>query len=316
MNANAPDPGLLLRQLERERAARKNAEALLESKSLELYQANQELLRLNGTLEERVHERTLELVAARDQALEASRIKSQFVASVSHELRTPLHAVISYSEMLLEELEDAGLGQLIEDQRKIQGAAQHLKMLIDEVLDFTKLEAGKMELHAGSIRLDALTANLRDTLAPLAQKNANRLDVQMADDLGELVSDRLKLSQCLYNLLSNACKFTENGTVTLSIQRERQQDGEWYSFQVSDTGIGMDAGQLARLFRPFSQGDSSITRKYGGTGLGLAITHGLCQVLGGEITVDSQPGQGTVFRMRIPATPPQEAPEDADAASS
>lgn len=310
---NELDDGVLLRQLQRERNARKAAETLLESKSLELYGANQELLRLNATLEERVRERTQELVGARDQALEASRIKSQFIANVSHELRTPLHAVISYSEMLLEDLQDAGLAQQLQDQRKIHGAAQHLQALINELLDFTKLEAGKMELDLSPIDLDELLASLLDTVTPLASKNGNRLEVRLAEDAGELYSDRLKLNQCLYNLLSNACKFTEQGLIRLDIRRERSAGQDWLSFAVSDSGIGMDAEQLSRLFQPFSQGDSSITRKYGGTGLGLAISRGLCTMLGGEIGVSSTPGQGSSFLLRIPATPPRKEPPDASA---
>ncbi|MDP3814994.1 HAMP domain-containing sensor histidine kinase [Pseudomonas sp.] len=297
-----------LRQLQRERNARKAAETLLESKSLELYLANQQLLQLNATLEQRVHERTQELVAARDQALEASRIKSQFIATVSHELRTPLHAVISYSEMLLEDLQGAGLAQQLQDQRKIHGAAQHLQILINELLDFTKLEAGKVDADPEAIDLDELVDNLLDTLSPLAEQNGNRLEVQLAGDAGELVSDRLKLNQCLYNLLSNACKFTERGLVRLEIRRERGTDQDWLCFAVSDNGIGMDEAQLSRLFQPFSQGDSSITRKYGGTGLGLAISRGLCELLGGTIDVSSTPGQGSCFRMRIPAVLPTHPP--------
>lgn len=310
---NELDDGVLLRQLQRERNARKAAETLLESKSLELYGANQELLRLNATLEERVRERTQELVGARDQALEASRIKSQFIANVSHELRTPLHAVISYSEMLLEDLQDAGLAQQLQDQRKIHGAAQHLQALINELLDFTKLEAGKMELDLSPIDLDELLASLLDTVTPLASKNGNRLEVRLAEDAGELYSDRLKLNQCLYNLLSNACKFTERGLIRLDIRREQANGQDWFCFAVSDSGIGMDAEQLSRLFQPFSQGDSSITRKYGGTGLGLAISRGLCTMLGGEIDVSSTPGQGSRFLLRIPATPPRKEPPDASA---
>lgn len=301
---NALDDDIRQRQVLRERNARKAAETLLESKSLELYLANQQLLQLNATLEQRVRERTQELVGARDQALEASRIKSQFIATVSHELRTPLHAVLSYSEMLLEDLGDAGLAQQLQDQRKIHNAAQHLQVLIDELLDFTKLEAGKMELDPEAIELDELVANLLDTHAPLAEQNGNRLEAQLADDAGTLVSDRLKLRQCLHNLLSNACKFTNRGQVRLEIQRERGAEQDWLNFAVSDNGIGMTAEQLSRLFQPFSQGDSSITRKFGGTGLGLAITHGLCNLLGGTISVDSTPGQGSCFRMRIPAVAP------------
>ena len=302
---NELDTSVLLRQLQRERSARKAAENLLESKSLELYGANQQLLQLNATLEERVRERTQELVDARDQALEASRVKSQFIANVSHELRTPLHAVISYSEMLLEDLQDTGLAQQLQDQRKIHGAAQHLQALINELLDFTKLEAGKMELDLSPIDLDELLASLLDTVTPLASKNGNRLEVHLAEDAGELCSDRLKLSQCLYNLLSNACKFTEHGLIRLDIRRERSAGQDWLIFAVSDSGIGMDQQQLGRLFQPFSQGDSSITRKYGGTGLGLAISRGLCELLGGEIGVSSTPLQGSCFLLRIPAVPPR-----------
>jgi signal transduction histidine kinase len=298
---NTPDSEVLLRQMQRERTARKAAEALLESKSLELYLANQQLLQLNSTLEERVRERTHELLAARDQALEASRIKSQFIANVSHELRTPLHAVISYSEMLLEDLGNTELQQQLEDQRKIHGAAQHLLALINELLDFTKLEAGKMELDIGPIILDSLIQQLLDQASPTAELNGNRLEVNLMEDLGELHTDALKLKQCLHNLLGNACKFTHHGLIRLSVSREQCNGQPWFIFEVRDNGIGMDEAQLEQLFQPFTQGDSSITRKYGGTGLGLAISRSLGQLLGGDIEVSSSLGQGSCFRLSIPA---------------
>lgn len=302
----ATNAATLARQLKRERSARKQAESLLEDKSRELYQANEELMKLNASLEERVRERTRELAAARDQAIEGSRIKSQFLANVSHELRTPLHSILSYSEMLQEDMVAAGDKEHLRDLKKILTAAGNLRTLINELLDFTKLEAGKMKLDITSFTVGELLAPIIDTVRPLSDSKHNRLEVNVLDMDSEMHTDRLKLAQCVTNLLTNACKFTENGTVMLratpeQVQGQGQGQGRaWMLFEVSDTGIGMDTEQLSMLFKPFLQGDGTITRKFGGTGLGLTIANSFTSMLGGDIQVSSTPGQGTVFSLRVP----------------
>lgn len=290
----------LTRQLKRERNARKQAESLLEEKSRELYQANQELMALNTSLEERVRERTHELAAARDEAIEGSRIKSQFLANVSHELRTPLHAILSYGEMLMEDLVEAGAKEHQRDLKKILTAAGNLRTLINELLDFTKLEAGKMKLDVTSFTLGDMLLPLVDTVRPLSDSKGNKLVVSVEDMAAELYTDRLKLTQCVTNLLTNACKFTESGTVTLRVEQEVIKGQHWMLFEVADTGIGMDAEQLSMLFKPFLQGDGTITRKFGGTGLGLTIARSFTTMLGGDIQVSSEKGSGTVFTLCIP----------------
>lgn len=294
------DAATLTRQLKRERAARKQAESLLEDKSRELYQANLELLTLNASLEERVRERTHELAAARDQAIEGSRIKSQFLANVSHELRTPLHAILSYSEMLQEDMVAAGSKEHLRDLKKILTAAGHLRTLINELLDFTKFEAGKMKLDITSFTVGELITPILDTVRPLSDSKHNQLEVVVPDLDTEMQTDRLKLAQCVTNLLTNSCKFTENGIVTLRITPEEIQGQVWMLFEVIDTGIGMDAEQLSMLFKPFLQGDGTITRRFGGTGLGLTIARSFTSMLAGDIQVSSEPGRGTLFSLRVP----------------
>jgi signal transduction histidine kinase/DNA-binding response OmpR family regulator len=231
----------------------------------------------------------------------ASRYKSEFLANMSHELRTPLNAIIGYSEMLEEEAADLDQKTFIPDLQKINGAGKHLMSLISNILDLSKIEAGKMDLYLENFEIIPMIKEVIATVRPLVEKNANSLLLHYADGLGQMRSDVTKLRQMLFNLLSNASKFTERGTITLRVDRESVNGSGWVNFSVSDTGIGMTPEQTTKLFQAFTQADTSTTRKYGGTGLGLAISQKFCHLMGGEITVDSIPGQGSTFTVRLPA---------------
>ncbi len=239
----------------------------------------------------------------------ANRAKSTFLANVSHELRTPLNAIIGYSEMLMEDAEDEGLDAYYADLDKIHSSGRHLLALINDVLDLSKIEAGKMELYLESFDVSRMLDEVVTTVGPLVYKNENRLEVNIAADLGSLHSDLTKVRQSLFNLLSNAAKFTEGGTITLEAVRGRVEGSDWLTFRVRDTGIGMTSEQMDRLFQAFSQADASTGRRYGGTGLGLAITKRFCQMMGGDISVESEPGVGSVFTIRLPAAAKPEAAE-------
>jgi GAF domain-containing protein/CheY-like chemotaxis protein/anti-sigma regulatory factor (Ser/Thr protein kinase) len=231
----------------------------------------------------------------------ADRHKSEFLANMSHELRTPLNAIIGYSEMLQEDAADLGAEQFTEDLKKINAAGKHLLELINAVLDLSKIEAGKMELYLESFDVAILIRDIAAVIQPLAAKNANRLEVLCPETTGAMRADLTKVRQALFNLLSNACKFTDHGTVTLAVRREVHADQEWLRFSVTDTGIGMTSEQLERLFEAFSQADAATTRKYGGTGLGLALSRRLCRMMGGDVTVESESGRGSTFTIRLPA---------------
>ncbi len=242
-----------------------------------------------------------ELLTARDQALEANRAKSTFLANMSHELRTPLNAIIGYSELIQEEFADAGQEEFTPDLRKIQAAAKHLLSLINDILDLSKIEAGRMDLYIESIDVSQMVQDVVTTVEPMIEKNANVLAVNVPKDLGTMRTDLTKLRQILFNLLSNASKFTKEGKVSLEAARQTDNGKDWLIFTISDSGIGMSPEQLAKLFRDFSQADASTTRKYGGTGLGLSISRRFAQMMGGDITVQSEQGKGSIFIARLPA---------------
>ena len=249
-----------------------------------------------------------DLAAARDAAEEANLAKSTFIANMSHELRTPLSAIIGYSEMLQEEFADAGGEEaLAEDIRKIENNARHLLGLINDVLDLSKIESGRMELYAETFDVAEMARDLSSTVQALVDRKNNRLDVHLEPGLGLMHSDVTKIRQVLLNLLSNAAKFTENGSVTLSASRITggHGDGDWLVFRVADTGIGMTEEQLGRLFQRFTQADASTTRKFGGTGLGLSISKAFGTMLGGDLSVDSAPGEGSTFTVFLPAALPE-----------
>jgi|GEM_PF-611693 len=242
-----------------------------------------------------------ELVAARDQAMNASRAKSTFLANMSHELRTPLNAIIGYSELIEEEAEEDGNDHYGGDLKKIQSAARHLLGLINDILDFSKIEAGKMELYLENIEVERMMDEITTTIMPLVDKNDNKLVITKSEHVGVMYADLTKVRQVLFNLLSNASKFTERGQVTLDVDRKTEADGDWLVFRVIDTGLGMNDEQMGRLFKEFSQADSSTTRKFGGTGLGLAISKQFCVMMGGDVTVESEPGKGSTFTVMLPA---------------
>jgi len=244
--------------------------------------------------EEALEEKSRELEAA-------SKAKSQFLANVSHELRTPLNAILSYSQLLLEELEDLGQHDFVPDVQKIHAAGAHLLGLINDILDLSKIEAGKMDLYLETFDVSTVVRDVVALVRPLVERKANTLNVRCADGIGEMRADVTKVRQVLFNLLSNATKFTERGTVSLSVTRGPVDGVDSVTFAVSDSGIGMSPEQTAKLFQAFAQADSSTTRKYGGTGLGLAISRHFCRMMGGDITVESEAGKGSTFTIQLPA---------------
>jgi signal transduction histidine kinase len=246
----------------------------------------------------------------------ASRHKSDFLSNMSHELRTPLNAIIGYSEMLTEEAEDREQKSFIPDLQKIRASGKHLLELINDILDLSKIEAGKVELFPETFNIKDLIEEVASTVQPLIVKNSNVLAINCADNLGAMYADITKVRQILFNLLSNACKFTELGTITLDAVQDYSEGAVWLSVSVIDTGIGMTEEQMGKLFQPFSQADIQTTRKFGGTGLGLAITRQFCEMMGGDIKVRSEFGRGTAFTVRLPlAAPPARADAISFAAS-
>lgn len=275
-------------------------------------QAEEQLIELNHDLDNRVRNRTAQLAnameeaeTARVRAEDANRSKSEFLANMSHELRTPLNAIIGYSEMLEEDVTSIGEDDFVPDLQKIQGAGKHLLGLINSVLDLSKIEAGRMELFPEDINIKSIIDEIIDTIQPIAQKNENQLFISCPDNIGTVHVDQVKLRQSLINLLSNACKFTEKGTIKLAVEQTlnvniQGHEDTWLQFTVADTGIGMTTDQMENVFQAFTQADTSTTRKYGGTGLGLTITKQFIAMMGGDITVNSIYGEGTTFTITLP----------------
>jgi signal transduction histidine kinase len=274
-----------------------------------------ELTQAHSNLEEKIRERTQDLrneiaerklverdlESAKLTAEESSRAKSAFLANMSHELRTPLNAIIGYSEMLYEDAQVVGAIETEQDIAKVLSSARHLLSLISDVLDLSKIEAGQMKIHLETVLASNVLYEVLSTGEILARKNRNIL--QCAEDLwdGHIQVDPLRFRQCLLNLLSNACKFTEDGCISIAVRKTRVENKDWILWSVSDTGVGISPGGRAKLFQAFSQADSSITRRFGGSGLGLVISQQFCQAMGGHITVDSEPGVGSTFTLHIPA---------------
>jgi len=237
---------------------------------------------------------------AKEAAETANRAKSSFLANMSHELRTPLNAIIGYSEMLMEDATEAGQEGLYSDLHKINASGGHLLMLINDILDISKIEAGKMELYLETFKLDEIISDVVSIISPLVSKNSNELKVNLDQNFDTMYSDLTKIRQILFNILSNSSKFTDNGSITLDATQELFNGKKWINFQVSDTGIGMTGDQQEKLFRVFSQAEASMMKRYGGTGLGLALSKRYCNLLGGNISVESEYGMGTTFTIKLP----------------
>ncbi len=242
----------------------------------------------------------------RAEAADAA-VRTSLLAHMSHELRTPLNAIIGYSEMLLEEAERRGHTDFVPDLKKIYGAGRHLLALINDMLDLAKIEAGRMELVYESAEVAALVNDVASTIAPLIRKNGNALEVLVAEDLGTMRVDVTRLRQILFNLLGNAAKFTDRGTITIAVSRDDPPGADFLTFRVTDTGIGLTPEQQARLFQPFTQAEPVTPRRYGGTGLGLAISRAFAQMMSGTIGVESEPGKGSTFTLRLPREHPSPA---------
>jgi signal transduction histidine kinase/DNA-binding response OmpR family regulator len=258
-----------------------------------------------------------EVAKAKEASEAANRTKSLFLANMSHELRTPLNAIVGYSEMLQEEAADRQLDSFGADLEKITASGKQLLGLINDILDLSKIEAGKMELYLETFDLNGLIDEVTATIKPMAEKNSNKLQIERATNLGGMRADQVKVRQALYNLVSNAAKFTHDGSITLNAEREMMDDAEWIVFRVTDTGIGLSPEKIVKLFQDFTQADASTTRKFGGTGLGLALTRRFCQMMGGDVTVSSVPGKGSTFTIKLPANVHEvklELPMDAVAA--
>jgi signal transduction histidine kinase/CheY-like chemotaxis protein len=279
-------------------------QAQLEFTSARLTNTNKELreeIDERKRAEEEICRVNTELAQAHEGALAASRVKSQFLANMSHELRTPLNAIIGYSELLQIMATRKGQTDTLADLGKINQSGKHLLTLVNDILDLSKIEAGKMQLFLENLTVADLLQEISAIAQPLAAKNGNTVTVHLGDGLDIIQADVTRLRQCLLNLMSNACKFTKKGSITLSAVRETVQGRDWILFKVQDTGIGLSPEQISRLFQSFTQADASTTRKFGGTGLGLSITRRICEIMGGDVAVESILGQGSTFTIRIPA---------------
>ena len=246
---------------------------------------------------------------AKEAAETANKTKSLFLANMSHELRTPLNAILGYSEMLYEQAVEQKMAEFSSDLKNINGAGKHLLELINNILDLSKIEAGKMELFLESFDVAKMIDDVASTIGPLVEKNANVLRIECAPDVGQMHADLTKVRQGLLNLLSNAAKFTREGKIALVASRERMDESDWIVLRVTDNGIGMSSEQIVKLFQAFTQADISTTRKFGGTGLGLALTRRYCQMMGGDVTVQSVPGEGSTFTIKLPAVVGEVIPE-------
>ncbi len=261
--------------------------------------AEQRLIHANAELQ-RVND---QLNRARDEAVKANQSKSLFLANMSHELRTPLNAIIGYSELIREELEESGVTEASVDLEKIRGAGKYLLNIVSDVLDLSKIEAGRVDMFWETFAIAELVDDIAAWMRPQAERTRNKLEVVHVSDgsLGTISADKTRLRQALVNLMANACKFTEAGVIRLFVHREVTADTEWIAFRITDTGIGMTPEVVRELFQPFTRGDLESIRKYEGTGLGLAISRRLCRMMGGDITVESTPGKGSTFTARVPA---------------